>query len=66
MCMDYYVIYNGRKYKTVIIDTYPDSDKVEFEEIVEMRRDISQGTGNIIIRYFYIPGLEIVCKYADF
>ena len=56
--------YNGKSLPLVDIEEYPDSEKIYFEEID--RYDLSQGTGNVIVRYFFIPALNIVCRYVDF
>ena len=48
----------------VDIEAYPDIDEIDFVEI--QSTDISQGTGNVIVRLFYIPALNIVCRYTDF
>lgn len=46
------------------IDQFPDIDLIDFVEV--QSTDISQGTGNVIVRLFYIPALNIVCRYTDF
>ncbi len=56
--------YNGKVLPVVDIEHYPDCDEIDFEEIDST--DISQGSGNVIIRYFYIPALDIICRYVDF
>ena len=50
----------------VPIDTYPDYDHVHYYELREMNYDLSQGTGNVISRYLYIPALDILCNYVDY
>ena len=56
----------NNKIPVVAIDKCPDCDKVEFEWLDDLSCDLSQGTGNVIIRYIYIPELDIVCTYADY
>lgn len=58
--------FEAGKIRTVTIDSYPDCDKIEFEEIDELATDLSQGTGNAVRRYFYIPALDILCVYCDY
>lgn len=55
-----------KRIDVVTIGVFPDCDQVDFIELEDLSSDISQGSGNVIIRYFYIPGLDIVCKFADF
>lgn len=56
--------YNGKEYTEVDIEEYPDCDVVEFEEIE--RIDISQGTGNVIVKYLYMPESDTICRYVDY
>lgn len=55
-----------KKINVVTIDHYPDCDKIDFEEIDELKKDLSQGTGNVVIRYLYVPALDILCAYCDY
>ena len=48
------------------LDDFPDCDEIQFEEIDELATDISQGTGNVVIRYFYFPAINVIGRYADF
>ena len=50
------------KIKVVDIDEMPDIDEIEFEEIEELAIALSS---NVTLRYFYIPALNIICKYID-
>ena len=54
--------YEG-KVQVVDVDEVPDVDEVKFEEIEELASVLSS---NVIVRYFYIPALNIICRYADF
>ena len=45
----------------------PDWDKLgEHYDLPELSWDASQGAGNVIIRYFYVPALDVIFSYADF
>lgn len=56
--------YYNNKINTVIIEKYPEN--ISFFELGELRSDLSQGTGNVVKRFFYIPALDIICIYVDF
>ena len=56
--------YYNNKINTVIIEKYPEN--ISFFELDELRSDLSQGTGNVVKRFFYIPALDIICIYVDF
>ena len=48
-----------------MIDEYPDTDKYECYEITDLAHDLSQGTGNVMSRYFYVPAIDILLNYVD-
>lgn len=59
-------LYYKGQIETFNLDFFPDCNEIQFEEIDELATDISQGTGNVIIRYFYFPALNVIGVYADF
>ena len=66
-CDDFGVVdrfYNG-KIQVVSIPEWPNSDQFDCFEITDLNRDLSQGSGNVISRYFYVPAIDILLNYVD-
>lgn len=58
-----YRYYDG-KINSVDILGYPKD--IDFVEIDELRRDLSNGAGNVLQRFFYVPAMDILCIYGDY
>lgn len=56
--------YNENKIQTIGLQNYP--ERIRYEEIKELKYDMSQGTGNVIVRFFYFPAIDVLGIYADF
>ena len=58
--------YNSNKIQVVNVKEMPSIDDIYSIEISELNSDLSQGTGNVISRKYYVPALDIVCCCVDF
>lgn len=56
--------YYNSEINVIALDNCPKAEHLI--EIYELDTDISQGTGNVIIRYEYDPEKDILYRYADF
>lgn len=53
------------EYKVVPLDSYPDPD-IFYYRLSDLDWDGSQGTGNLVYKYFYFPDTDTVGCFADF
>ena len=54
--------YHDGNIEVVDIDEMLDVDEVEFKEVEELKNAMSS---NVNVRFFYVPSLRIICRYAD-